>query len=364
MTGRSRFLCVTLAVAAASVALHAHEIGTSRVDVTFEQDRTYRIELATDADSLIEKLEAVGTGEPSSMASTDPVSRLYALDSVFRRRVDVAFDGAPASPEVTYDVDSSGGASAAPVAVIRLTGPVPSAARSFTWSYSWTFAPYAFSVGYEADSRRDTQWLEGGQSSREVSVTAPEPARGRLRLAMLYASLGFTHILPKGLDHVLFVLGIFLLNRRMRPVLCQVSAFTVAHTITLGASLYGAVTVPPAFVEPLIALSIVYVAIENLFESELRGRRIVLVFLFGLLHGLGFAGVLRDLGLPASEFATALLAFNLGVEAGQLAVIGTAFLLVGWRCGARPWYRPRIVVPASLAIALVATYWTVVRLAF
>jgi hydrogenase/urease accessory protein HupE len=179
---------------------------------------------------------------------------------------------------------------------------------------------------------------------------------------MLYAWLGFTHIVPKGVDHMLFVLGIFLLNRRMRPVLWQVSAFTVAHSITLGASLYGVVTVPAAFVEPMIALSIVYVAIENLFESELRGRRVALVFAFGLLHGLGFAGVLRDVGLPASDFATALLTFNLGVEAGQLAVIGAAFLLVGWRCGARPWYRQRIVVPASVAIACIATYWTLVRL--
>src|SRR6266567_6510893 len=103
-------------------------------------------------------------------------------------------------------------------------------------------------------------------------------------------------------------------------------------------------------VEPMIALSIAYVAIENIFLSELKPRRIALVFAFGLLHGMGFAGALRDLGLPRSEFVTALVTFNVGVEAGQLAVIGVAFLAVGWHCSRHAWYRRRIVVPASAMI--------------
>ena len=138
---------------------------------------------------------------------------------------------------------------------------------------------------------------------------------------------------------MLFVLGIYLLSGRARSVLWQVSAFTVAHSITLGLSMYGLVAVPPRIVEPLIALSIAYVAIENIFLSELKSWRVALVFAFGLLHGMGFAGALKELGLPRSEFVTALLTFNVGVEAGQLAVIGAAFLLVGWHCANRAWYR-------------------------
>lgn len=177
-----------------------------------------------------------------------------------------------------------------------------------------------------------------------------------------YLALGFTHIVPHGFDHVLFVLGIYLLSRRARSVLTQVSAFTVAHSITLGLSLYGVVSIPSAFVEPLIAISIAYVAIENLFLAELKTRRIALVFAFGLLHGLGFAGALKDVGLPRSEFLAALISFNVGVEGGQLAVIAAAFLLVGWRCSERPWYRRRVVIPASAAIACMAVYWTVQRI--
>jgi hypothetical protein len=136
----------------------------------------------------------------------------------------------------------------------------------------------------------------------------------------------------------------------------------VAHSITLGLSMYGLVSVSPRIVEPMIALSIAYVAIENIFLSELRAWRVALVFAFGLLHGMGFAGALKELELPRSEFLTALLAFNAGVEGGQLAVICAAFLLVGWHYSQRPWYRSRVVVPASVLIACTAIYWTVERL--
>src|SRR6185436_16897009 len=158
---------------------------------------------------------------------------------------------------------------------------------------------------------------------------------------------------PRGLDHVLFVLGIFLLSTRLRPVLWQISAFTVAHTITLALTIYGVVSLPAKIVEPLIALSIVYVAVENVFTSKLHAWRPLVVFCFGLLHGMGFAGVLSEIGLPRSEFVPALLSFNLGVEGGQLTVILVAFLLVGLPFRREVWYRRRVVVPCSLAIAAI-----------
>ena len=148
--------------------------------------------------------------------------------------------------------------------------------------------------------------------------------------------------MPKGLDHMLFVLGIYLLSGRARTVLCQVSAFTVAHSITLGLSMYGLVTLSPRIVEPMIAISIAYVAIENILLKELKSWRIALVFTFGLLHGMGFAGALKEIGLPRSEFLIALVTFNVGVEAGQLSVIAMAFLLVGWHFANREWYRSQI----------------------
>lgn len=340
-------------------AARAHEIGTTRVAVLIHDDKTYEVEIVTDATTLAEKLEAsAGASLPPGISADRLQAILTSFDETLRRRIKLAFDGSDVRPVIAYSVVPPIDAVSAAAATIRLTGPVPPGAQNFTWNFGWTFASYAMTVGSA------TQWLEGGESSTPVSLTAAAPPPSRISTAGRYLKLGFTHIVPYGLDHMLFVLGIYLLSRHARSVLMQVSAFTVAHSITLGLSMYGLISVPSRIVEPMIAISIAYVAIENLFLSELKSWRIALVFAFGLLHGMGFAGALKELGLPRSEFVTALLTFNVGVEAGQLAVIATAFLLVGWHCAHRDWYRGRVVVPASMLIACTAVYWTIERLAF
>ena len=204
--------------------------------------------------------------------------------------------------------------------------------------------------------------LQLGGASPALPSPAPLAEPSRWRMAGRYLRLGFEHILPKGTDHILFVLGLFLLGNRLKPLLLQVTAFTVAHSITLALSLYGVFRLPSAVVEPLIAASITLVAVENLFTSELRPWRPFVVFGFGLLHGLGFAGVLNSFGLPRNAFFLALVTFNAGVELGQLSVITLAFAAVGW-WRRRPGYRGAVVVPASLLIAGIGSFWTVQRVA-
>ncbi len=177
-----------------------------------------------------------------------------------------------------------------------------------------------------------------------------------------YVKLGFEHIIPLGFDHILFVLSLYLLEPRLKPVLVQATAFTVAHSITLGLASQGIIYAPPAVVEPLIALSILFVALENMLVRQLNPWRIVIVFAFGLIHGLGFAGVLGELGLPKKQFFSALLAFNGGVELGQISVILLAWGLVGRWTADKPWYHQRVVMPACAVIGLVAAWWTVERL--
>ena len=176
-----------------------------------------------------------------------------------------------------------------------------------------------------------------------------------------YLYQGILHIIPKGLDHILFVLALFFLSRNMKILLWQVTVFTVAHTITLFLASYQIVNVPAKIVEPLIALSIALVALENLFHNNLKPWRIGIVFVFGLLHGLGFASVLLDLGLSAQWAFLSLVSFNIGVEIGQLIVVAAAFLMVGW-FNQKSWYRNRIVLPSSGAIALVGLFWTFERI--
>jgi hypothetical protein len=340
--------------------LGAHEIGTTRVEVRLDGGGRFEIVVVTDAAALVEKLDPDAVA--GALTAAGIRARLEGADADFLRRVTVTFDGTVVRPALTWRVDRAASATAVPRAEIRLTGRTPAGARTLRWSYGWTFASYALVVHARAGGEPETVWLEGGETSAPVALRVAAPAPSRVQLLGRYVVLGFTHILPLGFDHVLFVLGIFLASRRWRAILAQVSAFTLAHSLTLGLSVYGLVSLPSAVVEPLIALSIAYVAIENVCVREMRPWRIGLVFAFGLLHGLGFAGALRDVGLPRSEFLTALVGFNLGVEAGQLSVIALASGLVGSWSGRRAWYRARIVLPASACIALAGVYWTVERL--
>ncbi len=179
--------------------------------------------------------------------------------------------------------------------------------------------------------------------------------------AWVYLKLGYNHILPLGLDHILFVLSLFMLSPKLKPLLWQATAFTVAHSITLGLAMYHIISPPANIVEPLIALSILYVSLENIFSPRLKASRIGIVFLFGLVHGMGFAGALGKLGLPQDAYLLSLVMFNIGVELGQLTIILSAYFLLGKWFGNKSYYRRIIVIPISAVIAIVSAIWTVQR---
>ena len=180
-------------------------------------------------------------------------------------------------------------------------------------------------------------------------------------VAWFYFKLGFTHIIPQGIDHVLFIIGICLINTKLKSIIYQASAFTVAHTIALALSMKNIIVAPGPVIEPIIALSIVFVAIENIILSELKPWRILLVFMFGLIHGLGFASSLNEIGLPPNKFFTSILMFNIGVEVCQVLIIALVFSLLIHPFKNKTWYRYRIVYPISIFIALVSSYWTIER---
>lgn len=175
-----------------------------------------------------------------------------------------------------------------------------------------------------------------------------------------WIAAGFKHILPLGLDHICFILGLFFLQPKARPLLWQTSAFTLAHSITLALVVLGLISVPSSIVEPAIALSIAYVGIENLWVKELKPWRVGLVFALGLLHGMGFASVMKELDLPEGQVLKPLVGFNLGVEAGQVTVLAAAFGLTFWMLKKRGFAIVRKV--ASGMIGAVGLYWTVERI--
>jgi hypothetical protein len=204
-----------------------------------------------------------------------------------------------------------------------------------------------------------SEFLNDGDTSEPFSFAPAEP-QSWMSVFLNYIAVGFEHIVPLGLDHIIFVIGLFLFSPRLRPLLLQVTAFTLAHTITLALGATGVLALTPWIVESIIALSIVYVALENIFLRNFATHRIALVFAFGLLHGLGFAGVLGEFGLPEGSFVPALLGFNIGVEFGQLAVIAVCLLLT-FAIRDKSWYRAVVTVPVSLIIALIGAYWVLER---
>jgi hypothetical protein len=203
-------------------------------------------------------------------------------------------------------------------------------------------------------------------ASTELLDAAGQPRDGWSTFG-LYVMIGIGHILPGGFDHILFVLALFLSSGRTRDLIIQISTFTIAHTVTLGLAAAGYLSPNPSFVEPVIAASIAFVAIENLVIEGMPWCRPVVVFIFGLVHGLGFAGFFGELGLPKEQFLAGLVGFNVGVEIGQLGVLTLAFCSVWFirqglrRAGRIDQYRPRVTRPASLAIALTGAWWALER---
>ncbi|MFQ5718790.1 MAG: HupE/UreJ family protein [Acidobacteriota bacterium] len=348
----------------------AHTLGMTSATLRFSDDGRFQLDLIYDVTAILAGVQ------PGHLMDRDvdailrlPVAeksrRLAAIRDAMARGVDLRFDGRPVPlpvlfPKMETALGKPRPGIALPGKLVRLAGRVPPGAHAFTLEFDRFIAPVVLNVHPPGGGPVDRVALAPGSRSAPFSLDAAGWNRSGWAVAWQYLFLGYTHILPRGLDHILFVLGLFLLTTRLRPLLVQVTSFTVAHSVTLGLSMYGLVSLPTRVVEPLIAISIAYVALENVATAELKPWRPAVVFGFGLLHGLGFASVLRDLGLPRSEFLTALVAFNGGVEFGQLSVIGGAFLLAGW-FRSRVWYRSRMVIPASLAIAVIGLYWAVQR---
>ena len=181
-------------------------------------------------------------------------------------------------------------------------------------------------------------------------------------VAWYYIKMGITHIIPNGFDHILFIISLCLLSNKMKTILWQATAFTVAHSVTLALSLKNIIVAPGAVVEPIIALSILFVAIENIILHELKAWRIMIVFFFGLVHGLGFASALNEVGIPPDRFGEAVLSFNIGVELGQVTIIALVFSLIILPLSKKNFYRKTVVYPMSIVIAIVAAYWVVERI--
>jgi len=348
----------------------AHDLEFTFAVVVLRSDGSYQADITVDLDALalgvgLGANSAVLANRLATLASSDLEIRISDARRVLTEGITLRFDGvSPVSildfPEVgklmNDDPPSFLGLTA------RFAGRIPVNGGTLTVEADRRFPPLYLTIIDQVNHRDMQEIVPRGVASTAYTLGPfSDGAEGtRWSTVRHYVLLGFQHIIPEGFDHMLFVLGLFLLSPGLATLFWQVSAFTIAHTVTLALSTYGLVTLAPDIVEPLIALSIAYVAVENLFTNRMRRSRFVVVFVFGLLHGLGFAGVLGTLGLPDEHFLISLLGFNLGVELGQISVLAVAFVCVGWALR-RSWYRGLVQRPVSGAIALTGLYLFVLR---
>ncbi len=351
------------------------------VEISVFTDGTYQVEVRA-------SIEALLTGINSQYKDTKESPNAQAYDDLrvlekeqlaaefkkfhqkFTQIVKLKFDEKIVPLKVTkVDIPEPGYTKVPRISVITLSGEIDREVKSINWYYPAAFADNAVrvrQVDKEAQKWHwsNWQWLRKDNWSKPFDLTEVFHQQSTWSVIKDYTRAGFDHIIPKGLDHILFILGIFLVSIKLRPLLLQVTMFTVAHSITLSLAMLKIINIPSNIVEPLIALSITFIAFENIASKDIKPSRLIVVFLFGLLHGMGFASMLADFGMPKNSFATALISFNVGVELGQLSIIALAFALVGYWFKSETWYRKAVVIPASLIIGLVGLYWTYDRIVF
>ena len=351
------------------------------VEISVFSDARVTIEIRTSIEALLTGINGRyrNTQEAPNADSYDALRGLEASDLrqqfvAFHEElldgVELVVDGASIPLEIGEITIAPPGYTKVPRAsVIHLLGVIPKESISLRWYYPLRFGDQAVrvrQVNQEAGEYHWSghQWTKDDRPSEPFSLTQVFTKPTFWSVSSLYLSAGFLHIVPKGLDHILFILGIFLMSMRLRPLVLQVTMFTIAHSLTLSLGVFELIHLPPQVVEPLIALSIAYVAFENLASDRLSRFRLPVVFAFGLLHGLGFASILTEFGLPVNLYMAGLLWFNVGVEFGQVALLIAAYLAITIWFSNPHVYRRSIVIPGSLLIGGLGAYWTVERVMY
>ena len=374
-----RLFIIAVLLLLAPLAVRADLVKPALIEINVFSDGHYRVEIRASSEALLTGINAKykDTTQAPTAKEYDRLRKLRAPGLLaafepFRARmldaIELRFDERQVIGRITQiEIPEPGYTKVPRISLVAIEGEVPEGAKAVTFYYPAAFGDSAIRVRQVDEASEQWhwstwQWIRDDSVTKPYSLTEVFSPPTFIDVMVEYVVAGYEHIIPAGLDHILFVLGLFLFSTRMRPLLWQVTMFTIAHSITLALAMTGVVELPARVVEPLIALSIAYVGIENVWHRTLHKSRLALVFGFGLLHGMSFASMLTAFGMPDDAFATALIAFNVGVEFGQITVIACAFLAVGLLFGRKPYYRERVVLPGSLIIGVIGLYWAWERL--
>ena len=353
-------LCLVVACCLWASQAHAHEIGLSVVELRLEQEHL-NVQL-TFAQSEVEALVA---GEKRISGSRSPAAPDFArtgLEALARTALEVTLDERLLrASEVAVQPEPNN------TIQFRLSFPISAGSRLGVRST----LPARLTSGHrqflvvrgKAGQTLAERILDGRNNTFEGDLARLSASEARPGSFRQFLVLGVEHILT-GYDHVVFLLALLLAGGAFWNTAKIITSFTVAHSITLALAALDVTRIPSSVVEPLIAVSIVYVGVENLLRSDLRWRWL-LTFAFGLVHGFGFASVLRELGVGAAGVGVAvpLVSFNLGVELGQVSIMLLVLPLI-WKLRSQPFFVLRCVPACSLLVTMVGTYWLLQRTLF
>jgi len=374
---QTRNIVVAIFLMLFGAASQAHELRPAVMDIGIADDRPDQltVRLTLSGEAVLAGLDLSGITDTDDSDQSDAYDALRALSSdELSSRMRGAF------PSLADDITLQIGDRQAELSLIKVTVAdeqdlrlardtvleiatrLPAGAEEI--SVDWPSSRGALLIrqmGEGSDPAYADYLANGGSSNSFTLDLGTPPAVGEV--ITTYVHSGIIHIIPAGLDHILFVIGLLAYSLSGRALIWQVSLFTVAHTLTLGLASIGWVAVSGDIVEPLIALSIAWIGIENLRRtpSGLRPSRALVVFGFGLLHGLGFASVLSDFGLPTSSFIVGLISFNVGVEIGQLLIVLPVFFALKAMKLTQKRFQRGFQLPVSVAISAIGLFWVAER---
>lgn len=351
------------------------------VEISVYTDERVEIEIRTSVEALLTEINGRfrNTTESPNAEAYDRFREMSADDLTVAFRsfhdrllngVQLAIDGKAVPLQIaSVDIPPPGYTKVPRASVIYLEGHIPRDALALTWYYPLAFGDQAVRVRQVNEDTNQWhwsahQWIREDRPTDPFSLTEIFGQPSQIKVMNTYVEAGFFHIVPQGWDHMLFIMGIFLMTLKLKPLIWQATMFTLAHSMTLTAGVFEWIRLPVAIVEPLIALSIAYVAIENLFLKRMSRFRLPVVFTFGLLHGLGFASMLTDFGLPEGAYIQALLWFNVGVEFGQLAVLFAGYFVLSIWFSRESTFRRWVTLPGSVIIGWIGVSWCYDRILY
>ncbi len=354
----------------------AHEIKPSISDFTYDENYL-NVEVRLNAELILSNIDASNISDTNSSPLTEIYDRYRLLNKKdlenaileswndISSNIDIKINNELKKIELikidTQDVENF---EISRDTIISFRVLLNKSSENFTFKWIKNYGPIILRENNDLKLEDElvTEYLQSGKESDPIFFNENNFRSMFISFTKFFV-LGIQHIIPKGLDHILFIFGLFLFSSSLNKLIKQITIFTIAHSITLIFVSLSLIKINPQIVEPIIALSIVYVGLENIFKNYIREyMRYVVILFFGLLHGLGFALVLSDIGYRSSKLFLNLISFNIGIEVAQISIILFLYLLIAIKFSKNKYYRITFQIPSSILIASIGLYWFAERI--